>query len=146
MRSGISLLLPALLPSWRFFDYIAPSPRIQYALLDAQQRPLTEWLEFRPRAAQVSWAQMLARLFWNPHWNESLFMVSCAERLMERYSTHSEAQILARITAAWRKGNVPPCSAAAVQFRLLCVQRVGTQLQQQVCFTSKAQALPQAAS
>ena len=33
MRNPFKLLLPALIPSWSFFDVIAPSPRIEYALL-----------------------------------------------------------------------------------------------------------------
>ena len=32
MQNALRLLLPALIPSWRFFDVIAPSPRIEYAL------------------------------------------------------------------------------------------------------------------
>ena len=34
MRQIIRLLLPALIPSWRFFDVVAPSPRIEFVLLE----------------------------------------------------------------------------------------------------------------
>lgn len=29
--NSFRLLLPAIVPSWRFFDEIAPSPRVEYA-------------------------------------------------------------------------------------------------------------------
>ena len=32
-------VLPALIPSWRFFDYIAPSPRIEFAVVAAVDDP-----------------------------------------------------------------------------------------------------------
>ena len=40
MLQTVKLLLPALIPSWRFFSTIAPSPRIEFALLDANLRPV----------------------------------------------------------------------------------------------------------
>lgn len=81
MLKTLSLILPALLPSWRFFEEVAPSPRIQWAVLDRHGAPTGGWHEFRPRPATVTLWQMLARLFWNPERNEALFMVSCAERV-----------------------------------------------------------------
>jgi hypothetical protein len=138
MFRSLQLLLPALLPSWRFFDYIAPSPRIQYALLSAQLQPISDWLEFRPRPKHVSFRQMLQRLLWNAEWNESLFMTSCAERLMERYTTHSEDQILSALITAWTRHElVGDTQAQHIQFRLLLIERIGTQLQQSVCFSSR---------
>jgi hypothetical protein len=97
----IKLLLPALIPSWSFFDIISASPRIQFALLKTENETILEWREFRPRPKHQSFMQMLKRLLWNPKWNESLFLVSCAERIMEQdtqYSIdHSETEILKRI-------------------------------------------------
>ncbi len=43
-----ALLLPALIPSWNFFDVIAPSPRIEAArLASTDAQPV--WREFRSR-------------------------------------------------------------------------------------------------
>ena len=36
MLRTLKLLLPVLIPSWRFFDFIAPSPRIQFSLLKTE--------------------------------------------------------------------------------------------------------------
>ena len=42
-----ALLLPALIPSWNFFDVIAPSPRIEIARLVSVDTPRV-WQEFAP--------------------------------------------------------------------------------------------------
>ena len=91
----LKLLLPALIPSWNFFDVIAPSPRIEYTLLNSQNESVTDWQEFRPRPEQLSFIQLLFRLLLNPRWNETLFMVSCAERILQNPTEyqHSENEI-----------------------------------------------------
>jgi hypothetical protein len=107
----LRLLLPALIPSWNFFDVIAASPRLDYALDDGG------WRAFRPRPQRVSAAAMLGRLVWNPRWNESLFVVSCAERLLTAPTAHSEDEIFRRIAAdlgAQPKG-------ARLRFRIVLV-------------------------
>ncbi len=90
MLKPFALLLPALIPSWNFFDVIGPSPRIEYALLAAPDDGAGDWREFRPRPERLSIPAMLGRLFWNPRWNESLFLVACAERLMREPAAQSE--------------------------------------------------------
>lgn len=140
MLNTLKLLLPALLPSWRFFDFIAPSPRIQFTVLDSLDDVPTNWTLFRPRPASLSFAQMLRRMVWNPWWNESLFMVSCAERIVEQSSQHSEDEILKRI-----QHDLDPSSVSAshegryLQFRLLMIQRVDDELVEEVVFHSRIQ-------
>ncbi len=99
MANPFSLLAPALIPSWNFFDVIAASPRVQYALADTREATLEDWDEFRPRPQRMSPAVMLGRLVWNPRWNESLYLVSCAERLVEEPTAHAENEIFRRIAA-----------------------------------------------
>lgn len=117
-------LLPALIPSWRFFDTIGPSPRIEYALLSAATEAPQAWRAFRPRPDHVSPSVMLARLFWNARWNETLFLVSCAERLLDHPTAHSENEIFARISADLDR---QPGAAAGnwLCFRLVFLQREG---------------------
>ena len=76
-------LLPALIPSWRFFDTIGRSPRLEYRWLSSAASPLSQWQPFRPRPAALSAAQQLLRLVWNPAWNETLYVMRCAERVLE---------------------------------------------------------------
>lgn len=99
MPNPIQLLLPALIPSWNFFETIEASPRIEYALLSGPDVADADWREFRPRPARVPFAAMLARLIWNPRWNESLFLVTCAERLLDAPAAHSEDEIFRRVAA-----------------------------------------------
>jgi hypothetical protein len=142
MLRPLQLLLPALLPSWGFFDYIQPSPRIQYQLLDAQQQPLHDWLEFRPRPQRVSLMTCIGHLFCNPRWNETLFLMSCAERLIEHPTAHSELQILHCIARDWRSGPLhSSASASHAQFRLIFVRRQQTTLVEEIHFVSRVAAL-----
>lgn len=136
MLNVLKLLLPALIPSWRFFDVIGPSPRIQYVILNAKHDEPSEWREFRPLPVRVSFMQMLGRMLWNRRRNESLFMVSCAERLLQHATPHSENEILKRIKAELTVAGVCPVTEGFLQFRLLEVRRVGRQLEQDLVFTS----------
>ena len=130
----LALLLPALIPSWNFFDVIAPSPRIEYALSSSPKAPKGDWREFRPRPQRVSAWAMLCRLLWNPRWNETLFLVSCAERLINAPTDHSQDEIFSRIAAdlgPWGGETKPWLS-----FRLIFVSREGQAIQREVLFQS----------
>ncbi len=130
MLHGFKLLLPALMPSWRFFDTIGPSPRIEYALLD-EAHAVAVWQEFRPRPARLSFGQMLLRLIWNPRWNQSLYLVSCAERLMANPTAQSEREIMERIMAEHADASEP-----WLQFRLVFVSMQGEGMREDITFTS----------
>ena len=137
MLKILKLLLPALIPSWRFFDIIAPSPRIQFTLLNAAHDTPSEWHEFRPRPARVSFGRMLRRMLWNPVWNESLFMVSCAERIIEQPTPHSEMEIIKRICAELSPAGAASLDSRFVQFRLQLIRREGEQLVQSDAYLSQ---------
>ena len=92
----LSLILPALVPSWRFFDGVAPSPRVQWGRVMGADSPKV-WHEFRPRPAHVSLPRMMVRLFWNPAWNDNLYLVSCAERVQCLPTQHAVGDIRKRI-------------------------------------------------
>ena len=136
MLSSCKLLLPALIPSWRFFDVIAPSPRIEFALLEHAQNTANDWQELRPRPATLSIGTMLKRLFWNPEWNESLFLVSCAERLMAHPTEHSIQEILTRIRAELKPRFTDTTIFRYVQFRLVFLSREGKEIRRDITFVS----------
>ena len=71
---GVRLLGPVLVPSWRFFDVVGPSPRIEYGFQLAADVAPACWhrLEFAPPA--VSLTQMLLRLFFNAQRNDMLYL------------------------------------------------------------------------
>jgi hypothetical protein len=136
--TSIHLLLPALIPSWRFFDVIAPSPRIEYALQrDADDEP--QWREFRPRPRLMPLAQMLWRLFWNPVWNEQLYLVSCAERILENPTAHSIQEIFKRIWEHLSERPSPGEAGPYLRFRLVLISRVHEAIEREIVFLSDLQ-------
>ena len=140
---ALKLLLPALFPSWNFFDVIAPSPRIQFTLQNKEDDLPHEWHEFRPRPIHISFIQMLKRMFWNQKWNESLYILSCAERLIEKYTLHSEDEILQRIIK--EIDDTPSkdllLKPTHLQFRLIVIQRKNDQLHEELAFLSRIEPL-----
>ncbi|MBO9559126.1 MAG: hypothetical protein J7515_11180 [Caulobacter sp.] len=131
MLNALRLLLPALVPSWNFFDVIAPSPRVEYALTSAQDVPPDHWREFRPRPDRVSVPTMLGRLVWNPRWNQTLFVVACAERLADEPTDHSQDELFKRIAA-----DLPDDAASWLSFRLVFLSRQGEAIEREVLFQS----------
>jgi hypothetical protein len=142
----LRLLLPALIPSWRFFDYIAPSPRIQFAIVAKTDDPAAHWQEFRPRPAHLSFVCMLQRLLWNPLWNESLYMLSCAERLIDEPSAMRVDELLTRIADAIAHGEAGDKINRSdyLIVRIVVVKREGEQITQRVSFVSSARRLDDA--
>lgn len=113
MAHVLSLLIPALIPSWRFFKAVEPSPRVQWCVGNGA------WRDFRPRPASLSAWVILRRLVWNPHWNDTLYMVSLAERLTLAPDPATMAEIWVRLGREIRGAGVGP--AAIVRFRLVFV-------------------------
>ncbi len=124
MLRTFNLLLPALIPSWRFFDAVAPSPRIEVSLGGEG------WQEHRPRPETLSKLAVFFSLFYNRHWNEALYLVSCAERIMMGNEKHSVGQILGRIRADL-DGN-----AGTLRFRLVFVSREGEEITREIAYIS----------
>lgn len=139
MPNPLQLLLPALIPSWNFFDVIAPSPRVEYALTTLAGAAPETWREFRPRPGRVSLATMAGRLLWNPRWNESLFLVSCAERLIDNPTAHSQDEIFKRIAADLARG--PERAEGWLTFRLVFVTREDEAITREVLFEASPRAL-----
>lgn len=139
MLQTIKLLLPALMPSWRFFAVIAPSPRIEITLLKSVQDAPDDWQEFRPRPAHLSIGSMIKRMFFNARRNEALFLTSLAERLSSTPTEHSSQEILKRIRVELVRhsfDSFDPAATPYLQFRLAFVHREGEQLQKHVTFVS----------
>ncbi|WP_299615307.1 hypothetical protein [Pelagibius sp.] len=138
MLKTLRLLAPVLLPSWRFFDRIAASPRIEVQRLGANGEAVGDWWASRPRPQSLPLGVYLRRLVWNPRWNEALFLTSCAERLLDSPSDHSVREISTRIAE-----DLPADAALPFfRFRLVLVSRVGEALQRKVAYVSPRQAAP----
>ncbi|MEX0304425.1 MAG: hypothetical protein AB3N24_18545 [Leisingera sp.] len=123
MLNLIKLLLPALMPSWRFFKAVDPSPRVEWALLESETAEPGAWQEFRPRPQHLSLVAMAKRMLWNPRWNEGLFLVSCAERLTLTPTEHSKQEILRRIASELNRSLPDADKPAYLRFRLVFIDR-----------------------
>jgi hypothetical protein len=132
----LRLLLPALIPSWEFFDVIAPSPRVEYALSPLPVEAPVDWREFRPKPAHVSIPTLLLRLVWNPRLNETLFVVSCAERLIDQATDHSQDEIFRRIAADLARRPDATMLSSWLSFRLVFLSREGEAIEREVLFQS----------
>ena len=133
MPNPLRLLLPALIPSWNFFDVIAPSPRVEYALTVGRDDAPNDWRAFRPRPERVPLATMARRLVWNPRLNETLFVVSCAERLIDNPTDHSQDEIFRRIAADLAR---EPDAESWLSFRLVFLSREGDAIDSEVLYQS----------
>ncbi|CUH79387.1 hypothetical protein [Tropicibacter naphthalenivorans] len=131
MFRTIGLLLPALIPSWRFFKTVAPSPRIHYRLDGG------DWQPVRPRPQSVSFARMMRRMLWNPRRNEELFLVTLSERLVEAPNAFCVNEINARVARI-----VGAPRGASLQFRLTFITREEGQIVNYDLFQSEPWVLP----
>jgi len=128
-------LLPALMPSWRFFDSVGPSPRIDYAWVDAAG-DARAWHAFRPRPARLSFPQMLARLLWNPRWNETLFVTRIAERLLEGDTALPPRELRHRLRLAHQRGELETAAGPRLRYRIRTVSRDAARIVDEVAYVS----------
>ncbi len=80
---------------------------------------------------------MLRRMVWNPVWNEQLFLVSCAERLIANPTQHSIDEINSRIWADIASSTPRTPAGSRLQFRLVFVCREGAEIVKYVDYESQ---------
>jgi hypothetical protein len=125
----VQLLLPALIPSWRFFKDVGPSPRLQVRLTEGGTKG--PWRDAMPQRARLRLGAAVRGLFRNPDWNEYLYLISCCERLVQTGSAHSLQEINHRLAAR--------CAGqgrGAFQFRIVFVARINGQEERVIGYES----------
>ena len=137
MLNSFKLLLPAIFPSWNFFDTIAPSPRIELTLYKNKNDTPQHWQEVCPRVDNLSFYKILRRIFFNPNWNETLFLASCAERLIANPTEHSEKEIVTRIKVHLKRNKVDIAQTPYMKFRLVFLYKNDREIERHTAFTSK---------
>lgn len=137
---AVALLLPIIFPSWRFFAVIAPAPRVDVADLapDADEPAAEAWRPLRPTPDRLSLLQNLKRVLWNPRWNETLFLTTCAERVAETGDAALMMEILRRAHADMAAADTPPRRFA---LRLTSVRREGDTLIEDELYQAPVQSL-----
>ena len=135
----LRLLLPALIPSWRFFDRVGPSLRLDFAWVANEEGVAADWIAFHPEVASVPLHRVIPRLWWDPRGNESRYLMSCCERLLETGSAHAEREIRTAIAGSGSasSGGLPPGRDWLV-FRVRRLERDGEELVESIAFQSKA--------
>lgn len=131
----LGLILPVLVPSWRFFRVVEASPRIEWTYVPEAHVP-EAWQEVHARPHSVTPFEMVWRLFWNPAWNEALYLVSCAERLQHVPSPDIVAEIRWRVVRGIARQPGTPAGHLAM-YRLLFVQSVDGTLVEEEVFRSE---------
>lgn len=135
MMRVLILLLPCLIPSWRFFKSVEPSPRVQWRGVSPPGGPEDDWQDYRPAPQTVSVTGMLRRLIWNPDRNRDLWVVSLSERLILDPSAHSHDEICRRV-AAEATAHLAPGQFSDLQFRLLFISREDGRIESQISYVS----------
>ena len=124
-------LWPVLLPSWRFFDTIGPAPRLEWACAPrgaAADAPVL-WQEFRPLPERRGLAAVLASLVWAPRRNQTLFLLGCAEHLLQAPSAALETRLLSAMRDAALAGELPGTARGDdLHVRIVVTQRDGDSL------------------
>lgn len=139
MIRALTLLIPVLVPSWRFFAMVGPSPRVEYTTLASATEAPQNWQEFRPRPDRIAPLGMVRRLFWNPAWNEQLFVMSCAERFLADDAQSAHDQILAHIRAEIQRTPNSYDAAEVFLFRLILKERTGREVVEEEVYRSPPQ-------
>jgi len=130
------LFLPALFPAWRFFDLIGPAPRIEVQMLADADDDDAPWVEFRPRPERLTVAAVLGRLFWNPWWNDTLYLANCAERQIRDPAPQAERAIRSRIVGDLHNPAALSGPARFFRYRLVFLGRVQGEVAQVVAHVS----------
>lgn len=137
MLQTCKLLLPIFIPSWKFFNRIAPSPRIEFALLKSEKEESCNWQELILRPKQISTINFIKSIFYNPDWNDSLYIMNCAERLVLDPTEYCIQEIMKRIEADLEKKSADLETTPYLQFRLIVISREANELQKEILFTSE---------
>ncbi len=138
MLRTVQLLLPAVIPSWRFFKSIEPSPRVEWAMASTYTEKPKDWHEFRPRPDHLPLTAFIRHMFWNPCWNESLFLVSLSERLMDTPTDHSVEEIFRRVITEIRRSVPAEHHLPFCRFRVVFVHREGARIARDITHLSAA--------
>ena len=107
---------------------------------DEDQSP-EDWREFRPRPQSLSLPAMVGRMFWNADWNESLYLVSLAERITTQSTSHSVDEVFRRIENEIVQTISAKERLRFLRFRLVFVYRDKDQLVEEITFWSPVRAI-----
>lgn len=137
----LRLLLPILFPSWRFFSQIDPSPRIEYGFSQTPTHPHA-WHESLPRPESIHWKNSLKRLFYNPEWNEYLYLTTCAEQVLVDASPKKIDEIFQRLYRVLSHSTIGTAeNREYLSFRIQLIERQNNHVVTALAFISEPRAV-----
>lgn len=140
MANMLQWLLPALLPSWRFFDRIGAAPRLEWARTTEDAAP--HWQVFRPQPARRPFAEVALSLVWAPRRNETLFLLSCAERLLESPEPARERVLLSMMLDLAQAGELAGSAhESRLHLRIMVTERDGDAITEREAWRAAPQPL-----
>ncbi len=135
MQGFFNLVMPIFMPSWQFFNEIAPSARIEFSCHTQEDMGVHQWQELQLRPEKLHFVDNIKRIFFNPDWNYALYIMNCAEKQIIKPSQHNENEIFTAI-----KNYLPAESkskANFLKFRLVFVSKGERGLKRNVLFESQ---------
>lgn len=142
----IQLLAPVFIPSWRFFDEVGSSPRIEIGFGEIQDEPPTVWMEFRSISKDISIKDYIIRMIWNPVRNQDLFLMTCAQKVLEEQKQCYIDQIKRIISASKAVQSQCRHEDRFLYFRLVYLFSDDEDLSKEIGYISDAIKIPQNAS
>ena len=134
----LKLLLPILFPSWRFFRCIDPSPRLEYGYCESLKDQPERWYPLEKPLQHFNYVSAIFHLFFNPTWNQQLFMNTCAEHLFEGANERWESFIVRRIMSDKKIVRIAGLlNKNVIQFRIKAIINNDGHITSPILFTSK---------
>lgn len=117
----LRLFFLILIPSWQFFTETVDSPRIEFSSQETElAEPVWQELVFRPQSRST--IEIIKSLFFNPCWNEALFIMDCAEFFIAEGQGFEE-KILTRLIIYLKRSKLLPPKARYLRFRLFFISK-----------------------
>ncbi len=102
---------------------------------------MSQWQPFRPRPARLRVAQLLLRLVWNPAWNETLYVMRCAERVLEGDADFPLLELERRMRGELCVAAEMPATAWMFEMQILAASGEGPRVIYQAVYRSPPLAL-----
>ena len=107
----LTLFLSAIISSWQFFKEAAEAPVLEISFNDEN------WDVLSLRSDKRTFLGFLGGIFYNPKWNEALYIMDCAERLLTDISQRNIDELMDRVVLYLKSRNL--LNSSQLKYRLL---------------------------
>ena len=104
-----------MISSWQFFKEVTPKLEIEFSWNDDARN----WQVLKLRAQNLSTIELIKSVFFNPQWNEALYIMDCAERLIMNPSQERINQLKERIQMQLEKQGFDLSQKTELDFKVI---------------------------